>query len=115
VGLDWKSGSEAIWRSGPGHTYELPTAEYVIHAASELESVRALAAEAAQATGLKFGVIVAEYSRSGWVGSLALRCRVNVCEYRKGVYARDHASIEFDGIGYSFGCWRNRAPERIQV
>jgi len=46
----------------------LPTAEYVIHTDSGLEAVRTLAANAAQATGRKFGVIVAEYSRSAWVG-----------------------------------------------
>jgi hypothetical protein len=51
-----------------GRTYQLPTAEYVIHSDSELEAVRTLAANAAQATGRKFGVIVAEYSRSAWVG-----------------------------------------------
>jgi hypothetical protein len=51
-----------------GHTYQLPTAEYVIHTDSGLESVRTLAAAAAEATGRKFGVIVAEYFRSAWVG-----------------------------------------------
>lgn len=51
-----------------GLTYQLPTAEYDIEAESGLESVRALAADAARATRRKFGVIVAEYSRSGWVG-----------------------------------------------
>jgi hypothetical protein len=51
-----------------GLTYQLPTAEYVIHTDSGLESVRTLASEAAQTTGRKFGVIVAEYSRSAWVG-----------------------------------------------
>ncbi|MBZ5701832.1 MAG: hypothetical protein LAN84_08290 [Acidobacteriia bacterium] len=51
-----------------GLTYQLPTAEYVVHTDSGLESVRTLAAEAAQTTGRKFGVIVAEYSRSAWVG-----------------------------------------------
>jgi hypothetical protein len=51
-----------------GRSYQLPTAEYVIHADNELEGVRARAAEAAKRTGRKFGVIVAEYSRSAWVG-----------------------------------------------
>lgn len=51
-----------------GLSYQLPTAEYVIHAGGGLEGVRALAAEAAKTTGRKFGVIVAEYSRSAWVG-----------------------------------------------
>jgi hypothetical protein len=51
-----------------GLNYQLPTAEYVIHSGAGLEDVRALAAEAAKATGRKFGVIVAEYSRSAWVG-----------------------------------------------
>ncbi|HET8926041.1 MAG TPA: hypothetical protein VFN26_23855 [Candidatus Acidoferrum sp.] len=53
---------------GNGRSYQLPTAEYVIHADNELEGVRGLAAEAAKVTGHKFGVIVAEYSRSAWVG-----------------------------------------------
>jgi hypothetical protein len=51
-----------------GRTYQLPTAEYVIHSDLGLEGVRALASEAAQQTGHKFGVILAEYSRSAWVG-----------------------------------------------
>lgn len=51
-----------------GCTYQLPTAEYVIHTDGALEAVRTLAAQAAQATGRKFGVIAAEYSRSAWVG-----------------------------------------------
>jgi hypothetical protein len=51
-----------------GRTYQLPTAEYVIHSAAGLEEVRTLASDAAQTTGRKFGVIVAEYSRSAWVG-----------------------------------------------
>ena len=51
-----------------GNTYQLPTAEYAIRTDSGLESVRSLAAQAAQATGRKFGVIVAEYSRSAWLG-----------------------------------------------
>jgi hypothetical protein len=51
-----------------GHTYQLPTAEYVIRTDSGLEGVRTLAAAAAKTTGHKFGVIVAEYSRSAWVG-----------------------------------------------
>jgi hypothetical protein len=51
-----------------GQTYQLPTAEYMIHTESGLEGVRTLATNAAQATGRKFGVIVAEYSRSAWVG-----------------------------------------------
>ena len=51
-----------------GNTYQLPTAEYVIHTDSGLENIRTLAAQAAQATGLKFGVIAAEYFRSAWVG-----------------------------------------------
>lgn len=51
-----------------GRTYQLPTAEYVIQTAATLEAVRALAAQAANATGLNFGVIVAEYSRSAWQG-----------------------------------------------
>ncbi len=54
--------------SDHGGTYQLPTAEYVIQTSAELEGVRALAAEAAKTTGRKFGVIVAEYSRSAWVG-----------------------------------------------
>ena len=54
--------------SDDGRRYQLPTAEYVIHTNSSLENVRTLAAEAAQTTGRKFGVIVAEYSRSAWVG-----------------------------------------------
>jgi hypothetical protein len=53
---------------GNGRAYQLPTAEYVIHTDEGLEDVRALAAQAAQTTGRKFGVIVAEYSRSAWVG-----------------------------------------------
>jgi hypothetical protein len=51
-----------------GRTYQLPTAEYVIHSNSGLEGVRILAAAAAQATRRKYGVIVAEYFRSAWVG-----------------------------------------------
>jgi hypothetical protein len=51
-----------------GRTYQLPTAEYVIHTDSGLEAVRTLAANGAETTGRKFGVIVAEYSRSAWVG-----------------------------------------------
>lgn len=51
-----------------GRSYKLPTAEYVIHAEGGVEGVRALAAEAAKTTGRKFGVIVAQYSRSAWVG-----------------------------------------------
>jgi hypothetical protein len=51
-----------------GRSYQLPTAEYVIHAEGGVEAVRALAAEAAKTTGRKFGVIVAQYSRSAWVG-----------------------------------------------
>jgi hypothetical protein len=51
-----------------GVSYQLPTAEYVIYSESALERVRALAAEAAKTTGRKFGVIVAEYSRSAWAG-----------------------------------------------
>jgi len=51
-----------------GQSYQLPTAEYVIHSGAALEGVRALAGEAAKATGRKFGVIVAEYSRSAWTG-----------------------------------------------
>jgi hypothetical protein len=54
--------------SDHGRTYQLPTAEYVVHATTGLVSVRALAAQAASMTGRKFGVIVAEYSRSAWVG-----------------------------------------------
>ena len=53
---------------GDGRTFQLPTAEYVIRTDAELESVRALAAQGAQTTGKKFGIIVAEYSRSAWVG-----------------------------------------------
>jgi hypothetical protein len=51
-----------------GRAFQLPTAEYVIYTEAELENVRTLAAEAAQTTGRKFGVIVAEYFRSAWVG-----------------------------------------------
>ena len=53
---------------GNGRTYQLPTAEYVIHTDDGLEDVRTLAAQAAQTTGRKFAVIAAEYSRSAWVG-----------------------------------------------
>jgi hypothetical protein len=53
---------------GSGQAYQLPTAEYVIRTAEELEDVRAAAAEAAKTTGRKFGVIAAEYSRTAWVG-----------------------------------------------
>src|SRR6266480_2247756 len=38
-------------RGDNGRSYQLPTAEYVIHAGSGLEGVRALAAEAAKTTG----------------------------------------------------------------
>jgi hypothetical protein len=55
-------------RGSDGRTYQLPTAEYVIQTGNGLENVRALAAAAAQATGRKFGVIAAEYSRSAWMG-----------------------------------------------
>jgi len=55
-------------RSDDGLTFQLPTAEYVIHTSSGLEDVRALAAAGAKTTGRTFGVIVAEYSRSAWVG-----------------------------------------------
>jgi hypothetical protein len=51
-----------------GVSYQLPTAEYVINTASAVERVRALAAEAATTTRRKFGVIVAEFSRSAWTG-----------------------------------------------
>ncbi len=51
-----------------GQSYQLPTAEYVIHSGAELSAVRGLAAAAAKTTGRKFGVIVAEYSRSAWMG-----------------------------------------------
>jgi len=51
-----------------GRSYQLPTAEYLIRAGGGLEVVRALAAEAAKTTRRKFGVVVAEYSRSAWVG-----------------------------------------------
>jgi hypothetical protein len=51
-----------------GQTYQLPTAEYVIHTGAQLDAVRALAAAAAKTTGRAYGVIVAEYSRSAWVG-----------------------------------------------
>jgi len=51
-----------------GRTYQLPTAEYVIHISTGLEEVRALAGGAAKTTGRNFGVLVAEYSRSAWVG-----------------------------------------------
>ena len=54
--------------SDDGLTYQLPTAEYLIYTSSGLEEVRALAAAAATVTGRNFGVIVAEYSRSAWVG-----------------------------------------------
>jgi hypothetical protein len=54
--------------SDDGRTYQLPTAEYVTQKSTGLEDVRALAAEAAKRTGRRFGVIVAEYSRSAWVG-----------------------------------------------
>jgi hypothetical protein len=54
--------------SDDGLRYQLPTAEYVIRTTEGLDAVRALAAAAAKTTGRKFGVIVAEYSRSGWVG-----------------------------------------------
>jgi hypothetical protein len=53
---------------GSGRSYQLPTAEYVIQTDEELEGVRTLAADAAQTTGRKFGVVVVEYSRSAWVG-----------------------------------------------
>ena len=51
-----------------GRTYHLPTAQYVIHTESGVEGVRTLAAAAAQATGHNFGIIVAEYFRSAWLG-----------------------------------------------
>jgi len=51
-----------------GRSYQLPTAEYVIRTSGSLDGVRALAAEAAKATGQKFGLIAAEYSRSAWTG-----------------------------------------------
>jgi hypothetical protein len=51
-----------------GRTYQLPTAEYVSHGTLSLTDVRALAVEAATATGRRFGVIVAEFVRSGWQG-----------------------------------------------
>jgi hypothetical protein len=51
-----------------GRTYQLPTAEYAIHTILGLASVRDLAAAAAKTTGRTFGVIVAEYSQSSWVG-----------------------------------------------
>ena len=54
--------------SDNGRSYQLPTAEYVIRTEVGLEAVRTLAANAAEATGQKYGVIVAEYSRSAWVG-----------------------------------------------
>lgn len=54
--------------SGEGQSYQLPTAEYVIRSASELEAVRSLAAAAARTTGRKFAVVVSEYSRCGWTG-----------------------------------------------
>lgn len=54
--------------SDDGQSYQLSTAEYVIHSNAGLEGVRALAAQAAQTTRRKFGVIAAEYSRSAWVG-----------------------------------------------
>lgn len=47
---------------------KLPMAEYVIHMDEGLEDVRTLAARTAQSTERKFRVIVAEYSRSAWVG-----------------------------------------------
>jgi hypothetical protein len=54
--------------SDDGGTYQLPSAEYVIQTNGGLEGVRALAGEAAKTTGRRFGVIVAEYTRSAWVG-----------------------------------------------
>jgi len=54
--------------SDNGGTFQLPTAEYITETSVGLEGVRALAAEAARTTGRRFGVIVAEYSRSAWVG-----------------------------------------------
>jgi len=54
--------------SGDGRTYELPTAEYVIRTDSNLQAVRRSAAAAAEATGRKFGVVVAEYTKSAWSG-----------------------------------------------
>jgi hypothetical protein len=54
--------------SDNGGTYRLPTAEYVIQTSHDLEGLRARAADAAKTTGRKYGVIVAEYSRSAWVG-----------------------------------------------
>jgi len=51
-----------------GYRYRLPTAEYTMGAVLSLEDVRTLAAAAAQATGRQFGVIVAEFVRSGWQG-----------------------------------------------
>jgi hypothetical protein len=51
-----------------GRIYQLPTAEYVSHGALSLADVRALAAQAAQATGRPFGVIVAQYVSSVWQG-----------------------------------------------
>lgn len=51
-----------------GRSYQLPTAEYVIQENWDLETVRTLAAQAAEVTGRKFGVFVTQYSLSGWVG-----------------------------------------------
>lgn len=51
-----------------GVDYQLPTAEYVVHTDADLERVRAVAATAAKVTGRRFSIIVAEYSRSAWIG-----------------------------------------------
>jgi hypothetical protein len=51
-----------------GRRYQLPTAEYEVQTLAGVESVRGLAAQAAQATGKTFAVVVAECSRTAWVG-----------------------------------------------
>ena len=65
--MDYRGFSREITGSD-GLAYQLPTAEYKIQTKATLEQVRSLAAEAAKSTGKKFGAIVAEYSRSGWIG-----------------------------------------------
>lgn len=63
-----RSGFSRDITSDDGQSYQLPTAQYVIRTAAELEAIRGLATTAARTTGRKFGVIVAEYSKSAWAG-----------------------------------------------
>jgi hypothetical protein len=63
-----QEGFTTTIRGDNGITYHLPTAEYNLSANCTIAEALAKAQRAAQKTQKRFAAVVAEYTRSSWVG-----------------------------------------------